>query len=561
MKWESYGTIIGIKYLHFNESAHIVKNPLEQYCAVEDRPDGLYIKVPRDQKDAIHPDWVQRALDDAGVMNFDLERFTDVVQRGRGLFEKIGPHFRYFDPDLELYIQTFINPHKASCKINSSFAFAGKRIDFASLVYYLKRKGVKHGLKTEVLEDMLANERYDTVFDVAESTPPANGLDAKIELKISLNPDLKPQLRSDGGVDYRTIQSFTSVAKGQLLAVKIPLTKGKSGIAVTGEAIAPNPGMDIALPGGRNTDADENGMKLTAARSGIIYQENGVLHIVEVLHINSNVDFSVGNVKYSGDVFIKGNVLPGFTIEADGLVHIQGEVESARIISRNSTVVIEKGIHGKGETKISAKKGIQVAFAQNTTFITEGPMFVRQYLLHCNCICESLEANAHGAQIIGGEIRAEKYILARQIGNETVSSTKLCLFDKKKNALEEKVTELGVLEKKLKSELEPVERQLRTKAALLKKRTEEVSDRVKDEIKKWVDAYNGLNQKISYVQQKIKEIRAALNGTFEYSGYIEVSGNIFPGTECDLYGVKFPVTKLMPAQKYSLVNNTIHCEG
>jgi hypothetical protein len=175
----------------FNERTHIVKNPLEQYCAVEDRPDGLYIKVLREQKDAIHPDWVQRALDDAGVMNFDLERFTDVVKRGRGMFEKIGPHFQYFDPDLELYIQVFINPLKASCKINSSFAIAGKRIDLTSLVYYLRRKGVKHGLKTEVLEDILANDRYDTVIDVAESTPPVNGLDAKIELKISINPDLK----------------------------------------------------------------------------------------------------------------------------------------------------------------------------------------------------------------------------------------------------------------------------------------------------------------------------------------------------------------------------------
>jgi uncharacterized protein (DUF342 family) len=240
-------------------------------------------------------------------------------------------------------------------------------------------------------------------------------------------------------------------------------------MAVNGEAIPPNPGVDVVLPGGKNTDADEDGMKLTAARSGIIYQECGVLHIVEVLHINSNVDFSVGNVKYSGDVFIKGNVLPGFTVEADGLIHIQGEVESARIISRNSTVVVEKGIHGKGETTISAKKGIQVTFAQNTTFLTEGPIFVRQYLLHCSCICENLEANAPGAQIIGGEVRAEKYILARQIGNETVSSTKLYLFDKKKNALEDKVKELGVLESKLKSELEPIERQLRTKASLLKK--------------------------------------------------------------------------------------------
>ncbi len=538
-----------------------MKNPLEQYCAIEERSDGLYIKVTREQREAIHTDWVQRALDEAGVMNFDVEKFTDIVQRARGLFEKVGPHFEYFDPELELYIQVFINPLKASCKINSSFAIAGKRIDLQSLSYYLNRKGVKHGLKEDVLRDILANERYDTIIDVAEATPPVNGLDAKIDLKIAVNPDMKPQLRNDGGVDYRNIQSFTPVAKGQLLAVKQPPTTGKPGIAVNGESIPSTPGVDIMLPGGKNTETDESRLKLTAEKSGIIYQENGVLHIVEVLHILSNIDFSVGNVKYSGDVFIKGNVLPGFTIEADGLVHIQGEVDSAKIISRNSTVVIEKGVHGKGDTRITAKKGIQVAFAQDATLITEGPLFVRQYLLHCNCVCESFEANAPNAQVIGGEVRAEKYILVRQIGNEAVNSTKLYLYDKNKNALEEKVKELTILETKLKTELDPIERQLRTKAALLKKRTDEVTDRVRDEVKKWVDAYNGLNQKINYVQQKIKEIRAALTGPVEYQGYIEITGKVFPGTECDLFGVKFPVTTLQTAKKYSLVNNTIHCEG
>jgi uncharacterized protein (DUF342 family) len=538
-----------------------VKNPLEQYCAIEERPDGLYIKVQRDQKETIHPEWVQRSLDEAGVMNFDIEKFTDVVQRGRGLFEKIGPLFEYFDKELELYIQVFINPLKASCKINSSFAIAGKKIDLQSLNYYLNRKGVKHGLRQDVLRDMLANEHFDTILDIAEATPPEDGLDAKIDLKIAVNPDLKPQLRNDGGVDYRNIQSFTSVAKGQLLAVKQPPTSGKHGIAVSGENIPSTPGKDIMLPGGKNTETDESGMKLTAGKSGIIYFENSLLQIVEVLHILSNIDFSVGNVKYSGDVFVKGNVLPGFTIEAEGLVHIQGEVDSAKIISRNSTVVIEKGVHGKGDTRISAKKGIQVSFAQDATLITEGPLFVRQYLLHCNCVCESLEANAPNAQIIGGEIRAEKYILARQIGNEAVNSTKLYLFDKNKNALEEKVKELTALETKLKAELDPIERQLRTKAALLKKRTDEVTDRVRDEVKKWVDAYNGLNQKVSYVQQKIKEIRAALTGPVEYQGFIEITGKVFPGTECDLFGVKFPITKLLTTKKYSLVNSTIHCEG
>ena len=60
-------------------------------------------------------------------------------------------------------------------------------------------------------------------------------------------------MRSDGSVDYRSIQTFTSVSKGDLLAVKYPPSLGKPGVTITGEPIPPESGKDVPLPNGRNT--------------------------------------------------------------------------------------------------------------------------------------------------------------------------------------------------------------------------------------------------------------------------------------------------------------------
>lgn len=130
-----------------------------------------------------------------------------------------------------------------------------------------------------------------------------------------------------------------------------------------GGPIAATPGKDIVLPQGLNTSISLDGLCLVAAKTGKIYEENGLYHIQELMEILGDVDFSIGNIKFGGDVLIRGNVLPGFFVESDGNIAVKGEVEAAKIISRKGCVAIEKGVIGKGCTKISGYLGVHISFA------------------------------------------------------------------------------------------------------------------------------------------------------------------------------------------------------
>jgi uncharacterized protein len=543
----------------FKKDLSTVLNPLEQFVPVEERSDGLYAKVGRIEKEALRMDIIESAVENAFVMNFDLTKFRDVVVRGRGAFEKIGPLFEFYNPEIEKYLQVTVTAQKAVLKINSGCLSMGRRPSEKTLLFYLRRKGITSGLKLEQIRVMIADNKWDEYYDIAEIIPPTNGQDARIEMGVSIDPNLQPQLRTDGSVDYRDVKSFTSAVKGQVLAIKFPPTLGKPGIGLNGEPIPPTLGNDHPLPNGKNTEISADGKQLIASKTGIVFQEGALISIVEMLHIGGNVDFNVGNVKYSGDVLINGNVLPGFSVEADGTVHINGDVESASVISRNGRVVVEKGILGKGDTYISAKMGIFVCFAQEASLITEGLISFDKFLMHCDCICESIDGHGATSSIIGGEIRAEKNINVKQIGTDKGPLTKVILFDKQKAAVEEKIKELINLDKKLKIELEPIEKQLRTKAALLK-RADEVTLRQREEVKKWLDAHNLFNQKIKYVAQKIEVLKNELKGPRKNDGYIHVHGNVFAGTELEIYDIKYIVTEKLINKRFRIQDNGIQSE-
>lgn len=528
-----------------------MKNPITQYFAVEERPDGVYIKVSRQQRDSTSFDSIIKSLYQARVMNLDIERFKDVFVRSRGGFEKIGPLFEYFDPELENYFQLNITPSKALFKISSSFLAAGKKISEKELIYYLNSNKVNTGILEAGILELLDPENYNRFIVVAEGTEPQKGESAKIELKFEMSSDFRPQLRENGSVDYRNIQTFIPVSQGQVIAEKIPAQQGKNGKTVTGEPIPAEPGNDTGFPGGRNTEVSKDGKFLLSSKTGILFQDGGLFHIKELLQIEKDVDFSVGNIKYTGDVLIKGNVHPGFTIESEGNIHIKGELEASRVISRSGYVIVEKGIIGKGNAFVSGKTGIKIGFAQDANLTTDGPLEVEKSLLHCVCICKNLEINGIHSSVVGCNIKAEVQMIIKNVGNEKESSSQLYLFDKQRAAIEEKIKGLEELEEKLNIEMEPIKKQLTTKAALVKKAGELISDRIRDEVKKWIDAHNNLAQKIKYVNQKKEELRSELEKPKIYTGFIKIPGSVFPVTEIDLYGMKLTVQE-------TLVNKNFH---
>jgi len=405
------------------------------------------------------------------------------------------------------------------------------------LHYFLSRNGVVHGVDEAVLKDMVVTNRFNEPVVVARGTEPQNGEDGRIEYEIDISKNKRPELLANGGVDFRSIQTFTQVAQGQVIAKKIPPKPGVPGKAVTGLEIPAKPGQEYELTEGQNIGVSEDGLYLVVQKSGIIFEEGGILNITESLEIPSNVDFNVGNIKFTGHITIKGNVLPGFVVESEEDIEIQGEVESATIRSRNGRVTIHKGVIGKGKALVYGKKGVTLSFAQECEIETEGTLTVGRSLLHCSCFCRCFAVEQPDATFVGGELRAFEKVEAGVVGNEEEVETRIVLVDREREQVEKKYTELKALHEKLLEQIAPVKKQLATKAAILKKAGATISDRTKQELKKWIDAFNGLNKKVGYVEKKMEELADVLKKPNVSKGTVRIAGDAYPGVVLNFYGL------------------------
>ncbi len=528
----------------------MAKNPLEKYFDVLERGDGVYIKHNPD-KPVVSLDELEYALSKELIINCDWDLFTEALNKRLDEFFRIGPIFEYYQTNIEQFIDITINPLEAALKIDSQCS-----LEFIltenQLRNFLSLKGVRFGIDDGVLKKIVDEALFDEKVVVARGKPPVKGNDALINIVVDLKPVLKPEIKPDGSVDYRNVKAFTPVASGQLLASKTLPTAGVDGVSVKGETIKAEPGVDRHLPKGRNTTISDDGIELISLKNGVVCEENGLVCVKEILAIHGNVDFSVGNIKHSGDVLINGNVLAGFSVEANGNVIVKGEVESARIISREGFIVIEKGVIGRGDTFISAKAGISVAFAQETKLKTDSSLSVSKFIIHCECLCQSFEGPQ--CNIIGGTVKAEKSITAKQVGSEKEVKSLLVLYDKIKEGSIEKLKEITELQTKLEKEFSIIERQLKSKAAIVKQSGKNVTNYQREEVKKWIQTYNQMKMKVKYVEDKIDEIKRSIQERGDHQGHIYVSGQIFEGTQFDLFGASLP-------QKLPMTNKNIRVEA
>jgi uncharacterized protein (DUF342 family) len=539
----------------------VVDNPLKKILPVEDRLDGVYIKVAREAKDSIRIEAIAAALQNAFVTNFDLEKIKDVVSRARGGFEKIGPIFEFYNPELDQFVDINVESLNATMHLKEGISQSGIKLSDTALVFCLKRKGIIFGLLTDAIRDIAKSCLVGKDVVIAKGKPAVNGENAKISFEIDLDKAVKPKEDELGHVDYRDINSIAQVSKGQIIAKKEPPTPGTPGKDVTGKELPPVPGGDTIMRGGQNTEVTPDGKQLKALVSGYIYKKDDVVHISEQLSIKNNVDFSVGNIKYSGDIKIEGDILPGFTIETGGNVTIKGEAESAKIISRDGSVVVGKGVVGKNDMSVSAKKDVHLAFAQGSLITAEGDVLIDKFCMHCVITANNVTGTHPTSSIIAGTCTVFSHMEIGSLGNETGVETRVKLVDKEEHAAEEKIRQLEDLKAKLELELEPVKKQIRTKAAIFKQAGAGVTQRQADEMKKWLETFNTMTAKVKYVQEKITELNEVLKKPRNRTGYIKVLGTVFPGTELNLYGITKVIKETMTNKVFKVKEGAVGVEG
>lgn len=296
----------------------------------------------------------------------------------------------------------------------------------------LKSAGIVYGLDKSVIETAVKERTYNHPIRIAVGKKPERGAAAKFDYKFDTTQDHKPQEDKHGKIDYKNIQFIQNINDGDVLALKIPAQPGMAGMNIFGKEIQGPIGRDVLFKYGTNTRVSEDGLSLYASASGAIVYLNGRISVNDVTVINSDIDYSVGNIDSRGSVRITGNVKSGFSIKTDGDLEVNGNIEDCDIEVKGN-IMVKGGMIGKGNGKIIAKGDISAKFIEGQKIVTEGSLLVGDEIVNSDITAaEKVQVKSRQGRIVGGDVRAGKEIRAANLGSEAGTATKLTVsYDSK----------------------------------------------------------------------------------------------------------------------------------
>ncbi|MCI8818554.1 MAG: DUF342 domain-containing protein [Oscillibacter sp.] len=292
----------------------------------------------------------------------------------------------------------------------------------------LSEHSISFGVNTKLVDRIpRARDRYFTLYLVAKGKPAFDGRNGNIVDYFPRAIDRVLEVNEFGQVDYTALNLICNVEEGQEICRLIRPTEGEPGRTVLDQEVPAKSGKSVPLPKGRNTEISEDGDALIAAMPGHVEFTGHNFQVKPVLDIDGNVDFSTGNIKFVGDVNIKGDVLSGFSVRAMGNIHVGGVVEAGSTVDAGGDLTVVKGILGDGSTVIRASRCIFSKYIENSTIVVRENLQT-DCIVNGSIFCdgEVIVRSGRGS-IMGGKVWAAHKISASAVGAKSECRTSVSL--------------------------------------------------------------------------------------------------------------------------------------
>ena len=250
-------------------------------------------------------------------------------------------------------------------------SMGGRAITREDIQDALQHQKIVYGIDENMVGRLLQYREYCTEYLIGKGTPPTLGRDAKIEYYFSTSKSLKPKHNDDGSVNYHDLNVISKVEADQMIAKLIPAVPGKAGRDVLGAELRPRDVKDLKFSFANNIRISEDGTELYSEVTGHASLVQGKVFVSSVYEVPADVDNSVGDINYPGNVSVKGNVKSGFVIYADGDIMVEGVVEGAKLYA-GGQIIVQHGIHGMGKGVLSAKGNVIAKFIEGATVKSGG---------------------------------------------------------------------------------------------------------------------------------------------------------------------------------------------
>ena len=269
----------------------------------EFKPEGVFLTVYPTLMSEFELSDMRQILKEYSVEDYSIETLAKTVREASGNPVKIGYSYTLppdWKPDEEtnnneVVFNTNLNKNYGSVTIDVSRDRLEVKVRFnvteeqaiptvAMVNEALQLKNIQYGIDLEAIEEGCDTGRP---FVAAKGVAPVNGEDAKLIKKYDLSAKGRPVANEYDQVDYKNLNLCIIAHKGQILAERIPHTKGVPGINVYGDKVPAKNGKPRPMPKGKNTDVQDENFLIAAMDGQIVENGNKIRQIYILLAITS----------------------------------------------------------------------------------------------------------------------------------------------------------------------------------------------------------------------------------------------------------------------------------
>jgi len=412
----------------------------------------------------------------------------------------------------------------------------GRPLEEAMVYRALSEAGVTRGINKEALETacklaILNKGNVTQVLARGEAPVAAGGMEIKWNLP-GKNPG--PLFRQETAA-----VAPIPVNAGTVLAFVKTAAETKNGFDVIGTELKADPETGANLSWDKTITVREvGGIKaLVAAQGGeLIFEEKNL----SINGIKELIDVDTGNIQFSGEIRIAGNVFPGFSVVGGKDLHIGGRAEGA-LVSAGGKAVILQGIAGTGKTIIRARTRIETIFAERAILLAVEDIRIKNRCIACNVktngklILSELEGI-----LAGGVIRARHGISTAELGGDNYGDTQISFGQ----------------DYLIKDQIEAAEQELANINAALVKAEKDIQEAAGHPI--LLEAAGAEKVRLLKLREQNSLKLFTLREKFEehHESAVTVKGTIHPGVVMESHGRYYEVTEKRKGVAFSFDQKT-----
>lgn len=392
--------------------------------------------------------------------------------------------------------------------------YGGENISDADVKFQIDSLSVKYGIDSVLLDKLLSEKLYMRIIQVAAGKNAVHGVNGTCKCNFSKQRNhINIREDSHGNVNYKELNMIQSVHKGDVICEMTLPTPATDGITVTGETIVGREGKYPSVPAGKNTEFNEDKTLLLAKIDGEVVYEDNKFTVRNLLTINSDVDNAVGNIDFTGDVFIKGDVREGYSVKAEGDVRITGTVEGSTVIV-GGDLQIDRGMTGGNKGVIEVQGHLKCKYLENCKVYAKEGVEADQ-IVYCTLSTDKdIVLKGKKGSVTGGRLIAGGTVDAVSIGS--VANTTL-----KTEIVLGVIPHLIEKEKELRQRLEVSQDQLAKMTqdiTYINSNIQHVNDERKELLKKLLFQYQVDQMKTKKLEAELEAVTEKIQQNTEKSG-------------------------------------------